>query len=190
MFEVMVHPGLKPSPSHHCRAGTPLLPVSHLHHSKNESIRHHWKPNTIQRVLPSLSPARRAQQGDNVIAIIKEGRETVPPPKVKRGPGSGNAKTPWSPAPRVCRLEEGTRNLLLRHRAWFLDPGSYWPFSPHPDARLEPREKLLFHEQGSRPHWSYPRLLGAQLDSPSGRCEKARATAGEVRGQPEADLGV
>ena len=45
----------------------------------------------------------------------------VQPPKVKRGPGSGNAKPPWSPAPCACRLEEETRNLLLRHEARSMD---------------------------------------------------------------------
>lgn len=129
----MVHPGPKLSPgyapSHHPRAGTPLLPLSHLHYSKNESIQPYWKPNTMQRVLPSLSPARRASQGDNVIPIIKEGREMVQPPKVKRGPRSGNAKPPWSPAPCVCRLKEGVRNLLLRHEAWPLDRAPAGPAS-------------------------------------------------------------
>lgn len=119
----------------------------------------------------------------------------VQPRKVKCGPGSGNANPPCSAAPSACRLEEGDEKPSAQERSAVTGSGFLLAtFSRIPDPGLEQREKFLFQEQVSCPHWSYPRLLGAPLDSPSGRWEKAwarsRAIAEEVRGPPEAGLGV
>lgn len=117
-------------------------------------------------------------------------------PQLRRGKRLSNPerwKVAWDPEMQSSSVSSSMWVQVQGRRQEALCSGtdcSYWIGAPvghvfqHPDASLQQPGKLLLHQQGWRPHRSYPRLLGAQLDSPSGRWEKPqtgnKAIAGDA----------